>query len=684
MSRNQLDQANTPYLLLHKDNPVHWYPWGAEALAAAEAQNKPILLSIGYTACHWCHVMNDESFADAETAAAMNADFINVKVDRDERPDVDQLYQSASNAMGSNGGWPLTIFLTPKGTPYFTGTYFPKEARPGQPAFKTVLSDMSRLYTEQAEPIAGTSERLIEQLNNLWNRDMRAPLDGSILDNAAIRLGQRFDIFFGGLIGTQKFPQAQLVELLWRAHLRTGLPQFLQVAAKSLDSMLTAGLYDHVGGGFFRYTVDEHWWIPHFEKLTSNNAQIVDLLTLVWQHNRNPLCKNRIEETIGWLLREMKIDDAFASSLDADSEGEEGKYYIWGEAEVDAALVGTFAQKFKAAYGVTRDGNFRGKTILRRDGTAAPYPQSEADEALLVRQCGLLLAARQGRTPPMRDDQILADANGMVIATLANAGAVMRRPDWVMAATKTFDFIVRTLGDGDKLSHSSRAGKRGHTGFADDYAHMARAALSLWEATGEKRFLDQAKRWAHVLQENFWDASGGGYFANSHSDDPLIVRVRSIFDQTQPPANAVMLGVLARLNMATADAAYAERSSLLLQSFASEVMRTFASSGSFLNGIEFSATNLQIVVLGPVDNSKTLELIAAVQGRSLPNKLLVVVPSGDALPEGHPVHGRAMVNGQPTAYICQRGQVSPPIVNPVALSQMLQLPQRPQQGVRPQ
>jgi len=685
MSQNQLSQETSPYLLLHKDNPVHWHTWSREALAQAQAQNKPILLSIGYAACHWCHVMNQESFADSETAAVMNDKFVNIIVDRAERPDLDQIYQSASNAMGHAGGWPLTVFLTPQGVPFFTGTYFPREERFGQRPFKAVLDDVAKLYGENSEPIAERATQLTQALNNLWNRDMRAALDTSILDTVAVQVGQKFDIFFGGMTGPQKFPQPQLVELLWRAYLRTGMQQFAQVASKALDSMLVAGLYDHVGGGFFRYATDERWLIPHFEKIAADNALIIDFMTLVWQHNRNALCQSRIEESIGWLLREMMVGDGFAASLDADSEGEEGKYYTWSEAELDAALVGTFAPKFKAAYGISRDGNFHGKNILRRIGTAAPYPQSEADEALLAKQCGMLLAARQNRVPPMRDDQVLADSNGMVITAIANAGAAMRRPDWVTAAAKAFDFVLKALGDGDKLAHSWHAGKRGHDGFADDYAHMARAALALWEATGEKRFLDHAKRWVHALDENFWDAFNGGYCTTAHSQDPLFVRARSIFDQTQPSANGVMVGVLSRLHMATADAAYGARGTKLIESFANEVTRASMSSATFLNGIEFHATNLEIVVMGSLDNQKTLELIAAVQGRSLPNKLLAVLAPDQKLPEGHPAHDKAMFNGNPTAYIVQRGAISAPVNNPVALSQMLQLPQsRAPQGTRPQ
>jgi uncharacterized protein len=672
---NRLDKETSPYLLLHKDNPVNWQPWGREALAEAESSGKPILLSIGYTACHWCHVMNHESFADPETAALMNEHFVTVKVDREERPDLDQLYQVAANSMGTQGGWPLTMFLTPKGVPFFAGTYFPREARYGQPPFKDVLNDVARTYREQAQSLEAGGVRLTETLNNLWNRDMRGSFDSTVLDTVALRVGQRFDLFYGGVLGTQKFPSVPLVELLWRAYLRTNTTQFAQLMAASLDHMLIGGLYDHVGGGFYRYCTDERWMVPHFEKMTNDNAALISLMTLAWQHNRNPLSLNRVEDTIGWLMREMKVEGAFAASLDADSEGEEGKYYLWSEAEIDAVLAGTFAQKFKAAYSVSREGNFQGRNILRRIGAQAAYPQPEADETLFVTQRQKLLAARLKRAAPMRDDKVLADTNGMLITALAEAGAAMSRPEWTKAAVEAFDFVVKALGDGDKLWHSWRAGKRGHMGFADDYAHMARAALALWEATGEARFLAQAQRWVHTLNENYWDVTGGGYYFNAQDDDPLIVRIRSIFDQTQPPANSVMMGVLSRLHMATADNGYAERASQLFKSFADEAMRAAISSGSFFNNLEFLATNLQIVIVGALSNTKTRELVAAVLGRSLPNKLLVVVEPGQSLPAGHPAQGKTMENGQPTAYLCQRGTCSAPMTNPVALSQMLLLPQ---------
>ncbi len=685
MSSNQLDQETSPYLLLHKNNPVHWRSWGPEALAEAESTGKPILLSIGYTACHWCHVMNRESFSDSETAAVMNELFVNIKVDKEERPDLDQIYQAACTTLGNQGGWPLTMFLTPKAVPFFAGTYFPNEARFGQQPFKTVLADVARAYRDQPDPIAATAARVTDQLTVLWNRDMRGQIDQTFLDNAAMRVAQRFDIFYGGISGQVKFPTVPLAEMLWRAYLRSGATQFLQLVTITLDNMLMGGMYDHVGGGFARYSTDERWLVPHFEKMITDNAQIVDMMTMLWQHNRNAICQLRVEETIGWLLREMRVDGGFASSLDADSEGEEGKYYVWSEAEIDAILKSTFVQRFKAAYNVTREGNFNGSNILHRLNSSAPFPLPEADEALLTRQRALLLAARQERVAPMRDDKVLADANGMVIAAIANAGAVFERPDWTAAAAAAFDFVVKMLDEGGKLSHSWRAGKRGHAGFADDYAHMSRAALVLWEVTGEKRYLDHAKIWVQTLSDLFWDPHGGGYFFSSNEDDPLIVRTRMAFDQSQPCANGIMIGVLARLAKATGEDAYQVRANTIVHALAGEAARAYISMGSYFNGLEYLAAALQIVVVGPVNNAKTHQLVAAVLGRSLPNRLLVVVEPNTALPETHPAFGKTMENGQPTAYICQRQTCSAAIANPVALSQALLLPQRPAPaGTRPQ
>ncbi|HEY3777335.1 MAG TPA: thioredoxin domain-containing protein [Rhizomicrobium sp.] len=676
MSENLLGRETSPYLLLHRDNPVHWRPWGADALAEAETNNKPILLSIGYTACHWCHVMNEESFQDPETAALMNEHFVNIKVDREERPDIDQIYQTAANSLGHTGGWPLTMFLTPQGEPFYAGAYFPNEERYGQPAFKRVLPEVARLYREQPDPVANTTARVQQTFANLWSRDTRGNLDSTILDQCAVRVAQRFDIFYGGITGAPKFPSTGLLELLWRAHLRTGVPQFLQLALTTLDHMALSGIYDHVGGGFARYATDERWQVPHFEKMLYDNALLIDIYTLAWQHNRSALYRERIEETVNWLLREMLVEHGFAASLDADQDGEEGKYYLWSEAEIDAALAGTFVQRFKEAYGVRRDGNFEGRNILQRIGN--PYPLPEADEALLRKQRELLLAARLKRKPPLRDDKVLADWNGMAIAALANAGMVFRNASWTAAAIRAFDFVEKILGDGGRLHHSWRNGARQHTGFADDYAHMARAAFTLWEATADRRFLSRAQAWAHVLNEHFWDAQNGGYFYTSDDSDPLIARTRVVFDQATPSANGVMVALLSRLHFATADTLYRDRANALIEAFSGEVTRAFLSMGSYLNGLDLAITGLQIVIVGAIDSPKTHELASAVLGRSLPNRMLMVLDPRQPLPPGHAAAGKTMQNGQPTAYVCQRMTCSAPITNPVTLSQMLQLPSRPQ------
>ena len=684
---NRLANESSPYLLLHKDNPVDWRPWGPEALAEAEALNKPILLSIGYTACHWCHVMEQESFRDPQTAAFMNEHFINIKVDREERPDIDQVYQAAANLMGHSGGWPLTAFLTPQRIPFVVGTFFPKEERAGlAPPFQNVMRDVIRTIAEQPDQIATTTESVIRELNNLWHRDMRGPIDQGILDTAALRIAQRFDIFFGGVTSqAPKFPSVGLLDVAWRGFMRTGMGQFMQVTATALDNMLLGALHDHIGGGFVRYCTDERWLLPHWEKTLYDNALILDLMTSVWQFNRNKLCEARIGETVEFLLRDMRSGDAFASSIDSDTDGEEGKYYLWTEAEIDAALMGTFVAKFKTAYNVSRDGSQNGRNILQRIGSPAPFPQSDADEALLTRQREILLKARQQRTAPMRDNKILADWNGLAITALANAGAAFQRSDWTTAAIQAFEFVVKAVGEGDRLHHSWIAGKRGAMGFADDYAHMSRAALTLYEMTGDKRYLDFAKRWTRVLNEHFWDQEKGGYFYTADDAEQMIVRSRMIFDQPVPSANSTMIQVHARLMMATGSQEYADRINGIVNAFSGEAQRAVFSAGAFFSGLEYAMTALHLAVIGPLGHPKTHELSQAVLGRALPNRFLTVIAPEDSFPEGHALFGKTMQNGQPTAYVSQRGNCSSPITNPVALSQMLQLPaQRPQPGQKPQ
>ena len=671
-----LDTATSPYLLAHKDNPLAWRVWSNDVLAEAEKEGKPILLSLGYSACHWCHVMNRESFSDPEIAKLINENFIPVIADRFQRPDLDQLYQAAANAMGHNGGWPLNLFLNAKGYPYFVAGYLPKEDRLNQPAFSRVLTDMAALYRDKPDDVARSAQIAYERVANLLDRNMRGQPEAIQLDVAGMRVGQRYDIFLGGQIGQMKFPQTIFLEILWRAYLRTGIQQFLQLVTTTMDASVLGGLYDHVGGGFFRYTADERWLVPHFEKMLADNALMIEFLTSMWQFNRNGLSRQRIEESVAWLLRDLKMDGAFAAGLEVESEGEEGKYYLWTEAEVDAALSGTFAQRFKAVYGITRDGNHMGRNIPRRMGHLQPQ-LSQADDVLLAKQRGLMLAARDKRTRPARDETLLADWNGLAISALAQAGAALDHPDWTKVAITAFDTVVKILGDGDRLYHSANGGTRGASGFADDYASMIRAALHLWEVTGETRFLDAAKRWVATLDTHFWNLEMGGYCTAADDAEQLIVRQRVLYDQAIPSANGTMIWSLTRLGMITGDGVYGERARALLDSFADEYGRAWASCASYINGLENFATGSQVVVVGPRSNPRTQELIRTVWGKALPNRLLYVVESGEALPTGHPAFGKGMQNGAPTAYLCQRNVCSPPITSAVALSQALTLPPRP-------
>ena len=494
---NLLANQTSPYLLQHKDNPVDWRPWTPEVLAEAQRSNKPILVSVGYAACHWCHVMAHESFEDPETAALMNDLYVCVKVDREERPDIDNWLQRIPLVMGQSGGWPLNAFLTPKGEPFWAGTYYPREPSFGRPAFRQVLRDIANRFHENPDMVAPNVRQIADHFEQAWYQNRAGSFDMHKLDRVAIATAQHFDMFYGGMIGAPKFPNVPLIELLWRAWLRTGMPQFLSQVLCAIDNMGRGGIYDHVGGGFSRYSVDEQWLVPHFEKMLYDNAQLIDIMTLVWQDGKQTVLKTRVEETIGWALREMLVEDAaFASSLDADSEGEEGRFYVWTEEEIDALLTGTTVDRFKQAYGVTRDGNFphegkpSGLNVLHRVMNLPGW--TEAEEPSFTRQKQTLLAAREKRVRPGRDDKVLTDWNGLMIASIATAGAAFERPDWVKAARRAFDFICTKLGDGDRLYHSYREGQRQHHAFADGYAFMIRAALALWEATGERGFLDRA------------------------------------------------------------------------------------------------------------------------------------------------------------------------------------------------
>lgn len=663
-----LSNATSPFLLSHKDNPIHWRLWGPEAIAEAKAQDKPILLSLGYIGCHWCHVMNQEAFSDTETAALINDNYIPILADRDERPDLDMLYQGAAGLMGHTGGWPLNIFLTPDGAPFWVTGYLPLLDAPEQPSFRRLIADNSNVWKSERARAESTAGQIRQAVENLYNRDMSVPQENMNLDLSALRIAQRYDIFFGGMQGAIKFPNALSLEVLWRAFLRTGTPQFSQLIFTTLDAILFGGTYDHIGGGFFRHAMDERWTEPSFEKTLYDQALLIDFCTSVWQFNRNELCRQRIVETVNFLMREMKAGDAFAASISSGSQIEDGKYYTWSEAEIDAGLAGTFSARFKQVYGITRDGNVMGRNLPRRLGN--PAPASEADEVLLSKQREMLLALRDKRARPLRDERAMADGNGLIIAALARAGMVLERPDWVQAAAAAFDTVVKSLGgEGHTLSHVA-----GSPGVADDYADMSRAALLLFEVTGNPRFLEQAKAWTQLLDTHFWNNQINGYCFYADNAEQLFVRPRMMFDNPTPSVNGTMLFVLTRLALLTGTTEYMGRASTLANTFGNEANRMLNGAGTYLAGLEYLLNSLVIVVIGHKGHAKTQELIRAYWGKPVPNGMVVQMEPGAPLPQGHPATGRGMQGGHPTAYICQAGNCSEGIIHGNDLAFVLTLP----------
>ncbi len=664
MTRNALGDETSPYLLQHQDNPVHWQAWGPAALKAAKAADKPILLSIGYAACHWCHVMAAESFADPAIAAVMNELFVNIKVDREERPDIDAIYMHALHMMGEQGGWPLTMFLTPDGEPFWGGTYFPPEPRWGRPSFPQLLHAVAETYRDKRDQIASNVAALRKGLKQLDAPQPGAAITLDLIDRIAERLLQEVDGVHGGIGSAPKFPQVPVMEVLWRAG-RRGNAAARNAVLLTLDHICQGGIYDHVGGGFARYSVDARWLAPHFEKMLYDNALLIDLLTGAWQETRKPLYAERIAETIAWLAREMRLPGGgFASSLDADSEHEEGKFYVWSEAEIDAAL-GPRAQRFKAFCDVSPGGNWEGHNILNRLDHLDRA--TEDIETELAADRATLLAVRAPRVRPGIDDKVLADWNGLMIAALAHAASVFERPDWLDLAASAFAFIASSLSTADgRLLHSWR-GRAQHSAIIDDYASMSRAALALFEATGDPAYLDRARSWIDVAVKHYWDARGG-FFYTADDAEALIARSKNALDQPNPSGNGTMAAVLARLYYLTGDESYRVRAQATLDAFAGEARQNLFGHGTLLNAAELLARGLQIVVIGSRGAADTSALLRVLHGANLPNKILTLIAPGAALPPTHPAAGKTQLDGRATAYLCEGPVCSPPFADPKLLA----------------
>ena len=669
MTENRLKHETSPDLLQHQDNPVHWWAWGPEALAEAKRSGKPILLSVGYAACHWCHVMAHESFEDDATAAVMNALFVNIKVDREERPDIDAIYMSALHRLGEQGGWPLTMFLDSEARPFWGGTYFPKQQGYGRPAFAHVLQRLSDAYQTQPDQVRSNADRILASLNERAEDRSEAGFlhSDAMIKDLATRIARAVDAEHGGLSGAPKFPQWNVFWLLWRAAMRFDDAAAKQAVVTTLTHICQGGIYDHLGGGFARYSVDARWLVPHFEKMLYDNALLVDLMTEVWRETQDPLLATRIAETVAWLQREMIAESGgFAASLDADSEGEEGKFYVWSASEIDDVLGRGDAAFFGAVYDVTEGGNFEGQTILNRLGSLKRL--SADDEARLQTLRAKLFAHRAPRVRPGWDDKVLADWNGLMIAALSRAAIIFEKPNWLAMSERAFACIVEKMSAGDnRLWHSYRAGQAKAPATASDYANMIWAALRLHQATGTAPYLEHALSWTAVLDQHYWDDKRGGYFTAAADTTDVIIRLKSAHDDAAPSANAIQLANLIALAAITGDAAYDARARALLKSFGGEIAGgPVGHCGLLAAGLDLDSL-VQVAVNGGADSP----LVGALRRVSVPGSLEYAGHVMD--PAKLPVNlsGKLEISDKSMGYICSGPVCSAPISEPEVFTQRL-------------
>ena len=669
---NVLSDAASPYLLQHRDNPVHWQVWGDHALQAARRTGKPILLSVGYAACHWCHVMAHESFEDPDTAAVMNELFINIKVDREERSDIDQIYMAALHAMGEQGGWPLTMFLTSTGEPFWGGTYFPKTAAYGRPDFVTVLRTISNIYHSESDKVARNVTAIRSHLDQTLAATGTAvdPLP-DILDQQAKGILSIVDRRNGGIGHAPKFPNASMLETLWRAWRRSGSADARDAALDWLRAMVQGGIYDHLGGGLARYAVDARWLVPHFEKMLYDNAQLIRALSWAYAETREPLFRIRIEETIAWLQREMLLPGgAFASSLDADSEGEEGKFYVWRKQDIDH-LLGADAEAFCTVYDVTAEGNWEGKTILNR--LAHPHLQDADLEHRLDAARAVLLQSRDQRIRPGLDDKVLADWNGLLIRALAEAGHTLDRPEWLAMATRAFAFVTGSMSENGRLAHAWRDNTAIYPALASDYGAMINAALSLHQTHPDGPYLQQARGFAAILDRHYDDGSDGIHYTADDSHDVLL-RTRQEHDDATPSASAQVLEALARLALIDNDADLTLRTRRMAAAVWGRIKYMPMAASGAVNAFATIMEPRKLVLLNP-----TKEFVDAANANADPSRLDLIVTDPatvDALiPGGAPIFQRE--SGEATgavAYLCNGPVCLPPITDAAALRAALEPP----------
>jgi len=653
---NRLASETSPYLLQHKDNPVDWYPWGEEALERARVEDKPILLSVGYAACHWCHVMERESFEDRDVAELMNVNFVPVKVDREERPDIDAIYIEAVQAMTGQGGWPMTVFLTPAGVPFYGGTYFPPEDRHGMPSFTRVLSGVAEAWRTKRPDVEEQGQRLLDHIDVaskiLPSSDV---ITEEILRRAFSSLVDSFDREHGGFGGAPKFPQPMIIDLLHRLHAR-GYQGAGAMARLTLDQMARGGIFDQIGGGFARYSVDRRWLVPHFEKMLYDNAQLIRTYTRSWVLGHSQLHHEVVHRTVEWLLREMRdAAGGFYSSLDADSEGEEGRFYVWTAAEVEDAL-GDDTPAAMTAFGMTPEGNFEGKNIPVR-----AHPDADPGIEDLRRR---LFEARSARIRPGTDDKILTAWNALTISALAEAGWVFDRDDWIAAAIRAMRFLMTSMRRDGRLMRAYRDARVRHLGFAEDYAFYLEASLSLYQATFDPEWLDEARWAADEAILLFLDADRGGFFTTGADGERLITRSKDLVDNAVPSANSVMAMELQRLSMLTGESSYERHAIEAIRVILDAAKRSPQGFGHLLGAVEmYTGDPKEVVIVGSPARADWHEMREAMRDNYLPNKVLVISdrPEEEDTKRVPLLVDRVAIEGRATAYVCKHGTCRLPV-----------------------
>ena len=596
---NHLASETSPYLRQHADNPVEWYPWGDQALERARREDRPILLSIGYAACHWCHVMAHESFEDPATAAVMNEHFVNIKVDREERPDLDSVYMQAVQAMTGHGGWPMTVFLTPKGEPFFGGTYFPPQDRQGMPSFTRVLHGVSEAYRERRESVEASVEslrRIYERIPTGAGVQGATALNEPALERAHRSIASQYDVRFGGFGGAPKFPPTMQLDFLLRHWARTGEPNALEMARETFLQMARGGIYDQIGGGFARYSVDERWLVPHFEKMLYDNALLIRFGAHLFEATKDSDVRRVVEETVEWIAREMtSVSGGFYSSLDADSEGEEGRFYLWTPDELDM-LLGDDSRAVQAYWGVTASGNFEGRNILNVPAPPAALAAragTTVDEMLdaVRRARPLLYAERAKRVWPGRDDKVLASWNAHALRGIVEASRALGRPDFAELAARNADFLAcGMVRDDGRVMRTHKDGETRIPGFLEDQAAVALAMLALFEQSFEQRWLDLARRLATVMNAEFWDEASGTYYDTAASAERLVTRPHDPTDNAIPSGTSLAVELLLRLATYDGTDAYRERAERVMGSLAPLVERYPSAFGHLLGAAEYAVT----------------------------------------------------------------------------------------------